>query len=77
MNYLLQHANPRSLIEINFNAWGLKLGSVSGPVIHANERLTTEDDLRSVGLLGFTTQQTCVCTGLADSMVTLEEPKHG
>ena len=28
-----------------------KLGSVAGPVIQANGRLTFEDDLRSVGLL--------------------------
>ena len=34
----------------------LKLGSVAGPVIQANGRLTFEDDLRSGGLLYFTTQ---------------------
>ena len=33
-----------------------KLGSVVGPVIQANERLTLQDDLRSGGLLFFTTQ---------------------
>ena len=33
-----------------------KLGSVAGPVIQANGRLTFEDDLRSGGLLYFTTQ---------------------
>ena len=33
-----------------------KLGSVAGPVIQANGRLTFEDDLRSGGLLCFTTQ---------------------
>ena len=33
-----------------------KLGSVAGPVIQANGRLTFEDDLRSRGLLCFTTQ---------------------
>jgi hypothetical protein len=32
------------------------LGSVAGPVIQANGRLTFEDDLRSGGLLCFTTQ---------------------
>ena len=33
-----------------------KLESVEGPVIQANGRLTFEDDLRSGGLLYFTTQ---------------------
>ena len=33
-----------------------KLGSVAGPVIQANGRLTYEDDLRSGGLLCLTTQ---------------------
>ena len=33
-----------------------KLGSVAGPIIQANGRLTFEDDLRSGGLLYFTTQ---------------------
>ena len=33
-----------------------ELGSVAGPVIQANGRLTFEDDLRSGGLLYFTTQ---------------------
>ena len=33
-----------------------KLGSVAGPVIQANGRLTFEDDLRTGGLLYFTTQ---------------------
>ena len=33
-----------------------ELGSVAGPVIQANGRLTFEDDLRSGGLLFFTTQ---------------------
>ena len=42
-----------------------KLGSVAGPVIQANGRLTFEDDLRSGGLL---------CTELADSMVTPGKP---
>ena len=32
------------------------LGSVAGPVIQANGRLTFEDDVRSGGLLYFTTQ---------------------
>jgi hypothetical protein len=34
----------------------LELGSVAGPAIQANGRLTFEDDLRSGGLLCFTTQ---------------------
>ena len=34
----------------------LILRSVAGPVIQANGRLTFEDDLRSGGLLCFTTQ---------------------
>ena len=33
-----------------------KLGSVAGPEIQANGRLTFKDDLRSGGLLCFTTQ---------------------
>ena len=33
-----------------------ELGSDVGPVIQANGRLTIEDDLRSGGLLCFTTQ---------------------
>ena len=33
-----------------------ELGSVAGPVIQANGRLTFEDDLRSGGLQYFTTQ---------------------
>ena len=54
-----------------------KLGSVAGPVIQANGRLTFEDDLRSGGLLYFTTQLTSVRTELAGSMVTLREPGGG
>ena len=46
-----------------------------GPVIQANGRLIFEDDLRSGGLLGFTTLH--FRTGLADSMVTLGEPGDG
>ena len=38
------------------NNFNFHLGSVAGPVIQANGRLTFEDDLRSGGLLGFTTQ---------------------
>ena len=45
-----------------------------GPVIQANGRLTFEDDLRSWGLLCFTTQWTSVRTELVNSMVTLGEP---
>ena len=51
-----------------------KLGSVAGPVIQANGRLTFEDDLRSGGLLCFISMNACVRTELADSMVTLGEP---
>jgi hypothetical protein len=47
------------------------LGSVPDPVIQANGRLIFENDLRSGGRLGFTTQWTSIRTGLADSMVTL------
>ena len=46
-----------------------ELGSVAGPVIQANVRLTFEEELRSGGLLCY--------TGLANSMVTLEEPRDG
>ena len=53
------------------------LESVMGPVIQANGRLTFEDDLRSGGLLYFTTQWTSVRTELADSMVNLGEPGGG
>ena len=41
-----------------------------GPVIQANGRLTFEDDLRSGGLLCFTTQWASINTGLVDGMVT-------
>ena len=41
------------------------------PVIQWNGRLIFEDDLRSGGLLCFTTQWSSVYTGLADIMVTL------
>ena len=53
----------KSLVPYTFGVsnkvviYGLpQLGSVAGPVIHANGRLTFEDDLRSGGLLYFTTQ---------------------
>ena len=39
--------------EVGFQ---LTLGSVAGPVIQANGRLSFEDDLSSGGLLYFTTQ---------------------
>ena len=55
----------------------IKMGSVAGPVIQANGRLTFEDDLRSGGLLYFTTQWTSVRTELTDSMVNLGEPGGG
>ena len=45
---------------------------IQGPVIQANGRLTFGDDLRSGGLLYFT-----VRTELADSMVTLGDPRGG
>ena len=61
--------------QILFYKKSPKLGSVAGPVIQANGRLKFEDDLRSGGLLCFTTQSTSVRTELADSMVTLGE--HG
>ena len=51
-----------------------KLGSVAGPVIQANGRLTFEDDLRSGGLLCFISINASVCTELANSMVTPGEP---
>ena len=54
-----------------------QLGSVAGPVIQANGRMTFEDDLRSGGLLCFTTQSTSIRTGVADSMVTLGETGDG
>ena len=38
-----------------YERW-IKLGPVVGPVIQANGGLTFEDDLRSGGLLYFTTQ---------------------
>ena len=51
-----------------------ELGSVAGPVIQANGRLTFEDDLRSGGLLCFISMNASVRTELADSMVTPGEP---
>ena len=50
-----------------------KLGSVAGPVIQANGCF--EDGLMSGGLLYCVSQWTSVCTELADSMVTLGEPR--
>ena len=52
-----------------------KLGSLAGPVIQANGRLTFEDDLRSGGLLCFISMNDSVRTELADSMVTPGEPR--
>ena len=40
----------------DYSLIGIQLESVAGPVIQANGRLTFEDDLRSGGLLYFTTQ---------------------
>ena len=51
-----------------------QLGSIAGPVIQANGKLTFEDDLRSGGLLCFISMNASVCTELADSMVTPGEP---
>ena len=51
-----------------------KLGSVAGPVIQANGRLTFEDDLRSGGLLCFISMNASIRTELANSMVTPGEP---
>ena len=45
-----------------------------GPVIQANGRLTSEDDLRSGGLLCFISMNASIRTELADSMVTPGEP---
>ena len=50
-NDLLRSVDPAQSVDTM-----CKLGSVVGPVIQANERLTFEDDLRSGGLLCFTTQ---------------------
>ena len=49
-------------------------GSVAGPVIQENGRLTFEDDLRSGGLLCFISINASIRTELANSMVTLGEP---
>ena len=51
-----------------------ELGSVAGPVIQANRRLTFEDDSRSGGLLCFISMNASVRIELADSMVTPGEP---
>ena len=55
----------------------IEQGSVAGPVIQANGRLTFEDDLMSGGLLCFISMNASVRTELADSMVTLGEPGDG
>ena len=51
----------------------VKLESVAGPVIQANGMLSFEDGLRS----GVEWRPALLCTELADSMVTLEEPRGG
>ena len=61
-----------SFIVISFQQQ--KLGSVAGPVIQENGRLSFEDDLRSGGLLCFISMNAGVRTELADSMVTPGEP---
>ena len=43
-------------VSVSFMDASLELGSVAGPIFQANGRLTFEDDLRSGGLLCFTTQ---------------------
>ena len=61
---------------MDLTMFDLKLGSVAGPVIKANGRLTFDDGLRSGGLLHLTEPySTRICTELADSMVTLREPR--
>ena len=52
-----------------------ELGSVAGPIIQANGRLTFEDDLRSGGLLCFISINASVHTLLASSMFTPGEPR--
>ena len=69
-----QLAEPRKADRLNFYTHLGKLGSVAGTVIQANGRLTFEDDLRSGGLLCFISMNASICTELANSMVTLEEP---
>ena len=61
---------PKCILHVR---WGF----VAGPVSQANGRLSFEDDLRSGGLLYCVSQQTSVRTELADSMVTLGEPRDG
>ena len=51
-----------------------ELGSVAGPVIQANGRLTFEDDLKSGGLLCFISMNVSVRTELVNSMVTPGNP---
>ena len=63
--------------QVNWYQFIQKLGSVVGTVIQANGRLPFEDNLRSGGLLYFTTKWTSVRTELADSMVNLGEPGGG
>ena len=53
----------------------IKLGSVAGPVIQANGRLSFDVELRPGGLLYCGSQWISVRTELADSMVTLGELK--
>ena len=72
---LLNFVSPSSDSWSKSANFGLsKLGSVAGPVIQANGRLTFEDDLRSGGLLCFISMNASVRTELADSMVTPGEP---
>ena len=71
----LTHFNPiwhglRTYIKV----WG-ELGSVAGPVIQANGRLSFEDDLRSGGLLYCVSQSTSIHTELPDRKVILGEPR--
>ena len=62
------------LKKFHQNTFYYWLGSVAGRVIHANGRLTFEDDLRSGGLLSLVSMNASIRTELADSMVTPGEP---
>ena len=61
--------------ELNADSTEIRSNHVSGSVIQATERQTFDDDLRSGGLLCFISMNASVFTELADSMVTLGEPR--
>ena len=67
--YLIDPATNQSC------TWLIQLESDAGPVIQANGWLTFKGELRSGGLLFFTTQWTIVRTELANSMDILREPE--